>query len=71
MCHVAPRARQFVVQRRARAGYAGFGGVKTLRLEAGESYSALAGFYRRYELIYVVADEREVLRVRTNFRPGA
>lgn len=41
------------------------------RMEVGESYSALAGFYRRYELIYVVADERDVLRVRTNFRPGA
>ena len=37
----------------------------------GESYSALAGFYRRYELIYVVADERDVLRLRTNYRPGA
>lgn len=41
------------------------------RMEAGETYSALAGFYRRYELIYVVADERDVLRLRTNYRPGA
>lgn len=41
------------------------------RMEVGESYSALAGFYRRYELIYVMADERDVLRVRTNYRPGA
>ncbi len=41
------------------------------RMEVGEIYSALAGFYRRYELIYVVADERDVIRVRTNYRPGA
>ena len=40
-------------------------------MEVGESYSALAGIYRRYELIYVVADERDVLRLRTNYRPGA
>ena len=38
------------------------------RMEVGEKYSALAGFFRLYELIYVVADERDVLRVRTNFR---
>ena len=38
------------------------------RMEVGETYSALAGFFRLYELIYVVADERDVLRVRTNFR---
>ena len=37
-------------------------------MEVGERYSALAGFFRLYELIYVVADERDVLRVRTNFR---
>lgn len=41
------------------------------RMKVGESYSALAGFYRRYELIYVVADERDVIRVRTNYRQGA
>ena len=31
------------------------------RLEVGETYSALAGFFRLYELIYFVADERDVL----------
>jgi len=41
------------------------------RMQIGETYSALAGLYRRYELIYVVADERDVIRLRTNFRPGA
>lgn len=40
------------------------------RKEIGESYSALAGFYRQYELIYTVADERDVIRLRTNFRSG-
>jgi hypothetical protein len=28
----------------------------------------LAGFFRQYELFYVVADERDVIRVRTNYR---
>jgi Domain of unknown function (DUF4105) len=40
------------------------------RREIGENYSAIGGFFRRYELIYVVADERDVIRVRTNFRRG-
>jgi hypothetical protein len=34
----------------------------------GESYSTLAGFFRRYELYYVVADERDVIRARTTYR---
>jgi Domain of unknown function (DUF4105) len=38
------------------------------RKEVGEEYSAVAGFFRRYELIYVVADERDVVRLRTNYR---
>lgn len=38
------------------------------RKEKGESYSTLAGFFRQYELYYVVADERDVIRVRTNYR---
>jgi hypothetical protein len=40
------------------------------RREVGESYSAIGGFYRRFELVYIVADERDVLRVRTNYRKG-
>jgi hypothetical protein len=40
------------------------------RKEVGESYSAILGFFRRYELIYVVADERDVVRLRTNYRKG-
>jgi hypothetical protein len=38
------------------------------RKERGEGYSSVEGFFRRYELYYVVADERDVIRVRTNYR---
>ncbi|HYL59725.1 MAG TPA: DUF4105 domain-containing protein [Candidatus Acidoferrales bacterium] len=38
------------------------------RKEKGESYSALRGFFRQYELYYVVADERDLVGLRTNFR---
>jgi hypothetical protein len=38
------------------------------RKERGEGYSTVAGFFRQYELFYVVADERDVIRLRTNFR---
>jgi hypothetical protein len=38
------------------------------RKEKNESYSALGGFFRQYELFYVVADERDVIRLRTNYR---
>ncbi len=52
----------------------GFGGQDYLavsietRKEKGESYSTLAGFFRQYELYYVVADERDAIRVRTTYR---
>lgn len=38
------------------------------RKERGEPYSTVAGFFRQYELVYVVADERDVIRLRTNYR---
>ena len=38
------------------------------RKEKGESYSALLGFFRQYELYYVVARERDVIGVRDRFR---
>jgi hypothetical protein len=38
------------------------------RKEKGEQYSTLAGFFRQYELYYVVADERDVIGVRTTYR---
>ena len=36
----------------------------------GEQYSAVRGFFRYYELIYTVSDERDVVRLRTNYRKG-
>lgn len=38
------------------------------RKEQGEEYSAITGFFRQFELYYVLADERDLIRVRTNFR---
>ena len=38
------------------------------RKERSESYSALQGFFRQYELYYVFADERDVIRLRTDYR---
>jgi Domain of unknown function (DUF4105) len=38
------------------------------RYKGGQGYSAILGFFRQYELIFVVADERDVIRLRTNFR---
>ena len=40
------------------------------RKEQGEGYSTVQGFFRQYELTYVVADERDVIRLRTNYRQG-
>ena len=38
------------------------------RKEKGEEYSAIKGFFKQYELTYIVADERDVVRLRTNYR---
>lgn len=38
------------------------------RDERGEGYSTVKGLFKQYELFYVVADERDVVRLRTNFR---
>ena len=38
------------------------------RKEMGENYSTIKGFFRQYELYYVVADERDLIRLRTNYR---
>jgi hypothetical protein len=40
------------------------------RKEKGEGYSAIKGLFRQFELIYIVADERDVVRLRTNYRPS-
>ena len=52
----------------------GFGGGEylaisvELRREPGEHFSPLKGVLKQYELMYVVADERDVIRLRTNYR---
>lgn len=38
------------------------------RKEQGEGYSTLKGFFKQYELTYVVGDERDLVRVRTDYR---
>jgi Domain of unknown function (DUF4105) len=38
------------------------------RKDRVREYATLPGFFRQYELVYVVADERDVIRVRTNYR---
>ncbi len=38
------------------------------RKRTGQEYSPVKGFFKQYELTYVVADERDVVRLRTNYR---
>ena len=38
------------------------------RKEATEGYSSIKEFFKQYELIYIVGDERDLIRVRTNYR---
>ena len=38
-----------------------------LRREKGETYNPVKGLFKMYELMYVVADERDVIRLRTNY----
>jgi len=38
------------------------------RYKAGQGYSPILGLFRQYGLIFVTADERDVIRLRTNYR---
>jgi hypothetical protein len=38
------------------------------RKETGEAYSTIAGFFRQYELYYVVSEEPDVVALRTTYR---
>jgi hypothetical protein len=38
------------------------------RKEKGEAYSTIKGFFKQYELIYIAGDERDLLRIRTDYR---
>jgi hypothetical protein len=40
------------------------------RKAKGQGYSALRGLFRQFELTYVIADERDLVRLRTNYRKG-
>jgi hypothetical protein len=39
-----------------------------IRPEKGESFSSIGGFFKEFELSILAADERDVIRVRTNMR---
>ena len=38
------------------------------RMAKGQNYSPIGGLYRQFELYYVIGDERDIVRVRTNYR---
>ncbi len=38
------------------------------RPEVGESFAPIASLFKQFELIYIVGDERDLVRLRTNFR---
>jgi hypothetical protein len=38
------------------------------RYKTGQAYSTILGFFRQYGLIFITADERDVIRLRTNYR---
>ncbi len=40
------------------------------RKEKGEAYSAIKGLFRQFEITYVIADERDLVRLRTSYRQG-
>ncbi len=52
----------------------GFGGEDYLavsmetRREVGEAWTSIGGFFKQFELIMILGDERDLLRLRTNFR---
>ncbi|SFW18830.1 Lnb N-terminal periplasmic domain-containing protein [Luteibacter sp. UNCMF366Tsu5.1] len=39
-----------------------------IRRKRGEAFSEIGGFFRQFELVLVAADERDIVRVRTNVR---
>lgn len=38
------------------------------RYQGGQTYSSILGFFRQYTIIFIAADERDVIRLRTNYR---
>ncbi len=39
-----------------------------IRKEKGETFSPIKGLFNQYELMYVIADERDVVKLRSNYR---
>ena len=39
-----------------------------IRKEKGESFSPIRGLFNQYELIYIIADERDAIKLRSNYR---
>jgi len=39
-----------------------------IRKEQGEEFSSLKGLFKRYELMYVIGDERDLIKLRSNYR---
>lgn len=39
-----------------------------IRKEKGETFKAFRGLFKQYELMYVLADERDVVKLRSNYR---
>lgn len=39
-----------------------------IRKEKGEAYHPVKGLFNKYELMYVIADERDVIKLRSNYR---
>jgi hypothetical protein len=40
------------------------------RKQKGQGYSAVKGLFRQFELVYIAADERDLIRLRTDYRQG-
>lgn len=39
-----------------------------VRKEKGETYAVVGGFFNKYEIMYVLGDERDLIKLRTNYR---
>ena len=39
-----------------------------IRKEKGEQFSAVKGLFKRYEIMYVLGDERDIVKLRSNYR---
>jgi hypothetical protein len=39
-----------------------------IRKEQGETFSAVKGLFKQFEIMYVIADERDVIKLRSNYR---